>query len=147
MKRLNDSEGGLQAGLPARGHLRLVYSRGQMVKNSGLVGPFPLSFEGIEDAVKAGSPGVYALGSRDLSGRFAIMSIGRSDTDVKERLRECIGAGTFFKFHYFASEREAFEKECELFHDIQPPGNFVHPGRPKGTTLRCPRCRIFGQQP
>jgi hypothetical protein len=75
------------------------------------------------------------------------MSVGRSDADVKERLRECIGAGTHFKFDYFQSEREAFERECELFHDIRPPGNFVHPGRPKGTTLRCPRCRIFGQQP
>ena len=118
-----------------------------MVKNSGLSGPFPLSFDTIEEIVAAGRPGVFALGSKDDSGRFAIMSIGRSDVDVKERLRECIGAGTFFKFDYFQSEREAFERECELFHDIRPPGNFVHPGRPKGTTLRCPRCRIFGQQP
>lgn len=145
MVKANDNDDGLDA-LPTRRHLRLAYAKGQTMKHSGLTGPFPLTFEGIEDAVRGGSPGVYALGSRDLQGRFAIMSIGRSDTDVKERLRACIGAGTFFKFDYFQSEREAFERECELFHDIKPPGNFVHPGRPKDTTLRCPRCRIFGQQ-
>lgn len=146
MKRLSENEGDARAA-GARGHLRLVYSRGHMVKNSGLSGPFPLSFDAIEDTVEGGRPGVFALGAKDFSGRFAIMSIGRSDTDVKERLRGCIGAGTHFKFDYFTSEREAFERECELFHDIQPPGNFIHPGRPSGTTLRCPRCRIFGQQP
>lgn len=117
------------------------------MKNSGLTGPFKLTFEDIEVAVKQRAPGVYALGTRDLSGRFAIMSVGRSDVDVRERLRGCIGAGTHFKFDYFASEREAFEKECELFHEIKPPGNFLHPARPSGSTLRCPRCRIFGQQP
>ncbi|MDX2202213.1 MAG: hypothetical protein NW223_05645 [Hyphomicrobiaceae bacterium] len=146
MTRLEDNDEGAE-GTAKRGHLRLAYARGQSMKPSGLTGPFPLTFQGIEEAVRDGSPGVYALGSKDLKGRFAIMSIGRSDSDVKARLRECIGAGTFFKFDYFQSEREAFERECELFHDIQPPGNFVHPGRPKGTTLRCPRCRIFGQQP
>lgn len=146
MARLNNGDDSAD-GRPSGPHLRLAYVRGQTMKHSGLTGPFPLTFEGIEDAVKGGSPGVYALGSKDLQGRFAIMSVGRSDADVKERLRECIGAGTHFKFDYFQSEREAFERECELFHDIRPPGNFVHPGRPKGTTLRCPRCRIFGQQP
>lgn len=117
------------------------------MKNSGLHGPFQLNFDDIETAVAERKPGVYALGTRDLQGRFAIMSIGRSDTDIKARLRECIGAGTHFKFDVFASEREAFEKECELFHEIRPPGNFIHPARPAGTTLRCPYCRIFGQQP
>jgi len=114
---------------------------------SGLTGPFRLTFEEIDLAVRERQPGVYALGTCDTVGRFAIMSVGRSDVDIKSRLREVIGAGTHFKFDTFATEREAFEKECELFHDIQPPGNFIHPGRPAGSTLRCPRCRIFGQQP
>lgn len=145
MPSLDDNNGDAE-GPSKRGHLRLAYARGRTMKNSGLTGPFPLTYQGIEEAVQGGSPGVYALGSKDSKGRFAIMSIGRSDNDVKERLRACIGAGTFFKFDYFQSERDAFERECELFHDIEPPGNFVHPGRPAGTTLRCPRCRIFGQQ-
>lgn len=116
-----------------------------MVKNSGLSGPFPLTYEGIETAVRNG-PGVFALGSINPSGRFCIQSVGRSDDDVKARLRDYIGAGTHFKFDNFPTERAAFIKECELFHDLAPPGNHVHPGRPRGTTLRCPRCRIFGQQ-
>lgn len=117
-----------------------------MSKNSGLSGPFPLTFEGIEKALPRIGAGVFALGSRDFGGRFVIQSIGRSDVDVKQRLRECIGAGTHFKFDYFPSDKAAFEKECALFHDLAPPGNHVHPGRPAGTTFRCPRCRIFGQQ-
>jgi hypothetical protein len=117
-----------------------------MIKQSGLSGPFPLTYDGIEMAVRKRGAGVYALGSKDMAGRFSIQSVGRSDDDLKTGLRACIGSGTHFKFDHFASEREAFEKECELFHDLQPPGNRVHPGRPQGTTLRCPRCRIFGQQ-
>lgn len=137
---------------PRRGHLRLVYSRDwatdmtQTIK-SGLTGPFRLTFEDIERTVRVSAPGVYALGTCDMAGRFAIMSVGRSDADIKMRLREVIGAGTHFKFDTFATDREAFEKECELFHMIKPPGNFIHPGRPAGSTLRCPHCRIFGQQP
>ena len=135
-----------------KGHLRLAYSREQATDmtqtiKSGLAGPFRLTFDDIDRAVRTSGPGVYALGTCDTAGRFAIMSVGRSDADIKARLREVIGAGTHFKFDSFASDREAFEKECELFHMIKPPGNFIHPGRPAGSTLRCPHCRIFGQQP
>lgn len=116
-----------------------------MVKNSGLSGPFALTFDGIEAAVRRRGAGVFALGSTDFAGRFSVQSVGRSDEDVKMRLREFIGAGTHFKFDYFSGERAAFEKECELFHDLQPPGNRVHPSRPRGSTLKCPRCQIFAR--
>lgn len=118
----------------------------QTMTNSGLAGPYQLSFEAIEAAVTRQSPGVYALGHRDAAGRFSINHVGRSDSDVKARLRDYIGAASLFKFDYFSSAIEAFEKECALFHDIAPPGNRVHPDRPRGTTWRCPRCRIFGQR-
>ena len=48
-----------------------------------------------------------------------------------------------FKYGYFPSSEAAFQKECEIFHDVKPPRNLVHPGRPKGTSWECPRCRIF----
>lgn len=36
--------------------------------------------------------------------------------------------------------RPAFEKECHLYHDFNPPDNTVHPARPAGTQYLCPRC-------
>lgn len=112
---------------------------------TGLSGPHRLSFDAIDAAVTRTSAGVFALGHADAQGRFCVNHVGRSDLDVRTRLLDCIGSEALFKYGYFASSQAAFEKECELFHDIQPPGNRVHPDRPRGTTWRCPRCRIFGQ--
>jgi hypothetical protein len=114
-----------------------------MTVKTGLRGPYHLTFDGISDAVARESAGVYALGRNDPSGNFQVKRVGRSDADVRARLRDCIGSDTMFKFSFFSSARAAFEKECELFHDFSPPGNRIHPGRPKGKNWECPRCRIF----
>jgi len=112
---------------------------------TGLSGPHRLVFDASAAAVTKRSAGVYALGHVDFQGRFCINHIGRSDLDVRARLFDCIGSEAAFKYDYFPSSQAAFERECELFHDIRPPGNRVHPDRPRGTTWRCPRCRIYGQ--
>jgi hypothetical protein len=111
---------------------------------TGLAGPFRLSFDEIDALVTRTSAGVYALGHADADGRFRVNHVGRSDSNLKQQLLETIGSANLFKYAYFSSARTAFEKECELFHDIGPPGNRVHPGRPRGTGWECPRCRIFG---
>jgi hypothetical protein len=121
-------------------------SKHGLMIHSGLSGPFRLTYDGIEGAVKRRSPGVYALGYAAPDGKFFVNSIGRCDMDLRARLREHIGSAMLFKYDYFPSPRAAFERECELFHDLRPPGNRIHPDRPKGTTLDCPRCRIFGQR-
>lgn len=113
---------------------------------TGLLGPFRLSFDGITGTLTRTSAGAYALGHLDSNGRFCINHVGRSDTDLKEKLCSYIGSATMFKFSYLPNSRAAFEKECELFHDFKPPGNRVHPGRPSGTNWECPRCRIFDRQ-
>ena len=110
---------------------------------TGLLGPYRLTFDEIDTAVSRQSAGVYALGRNDPSGQFQVKHVGRSDADVRAKLRECIGSEVMFKFRFFRSGRDAFEKECELFHDFNPPGNRIHPGRPKGTNWECPRCRIY----
>ncbi|MBI1648783.1 hypothetical protein [Hyphomicrobium sulfonivorans] len=114
-----------------------------MAGKMGLLGPYRLSFEGIDGAVARRSAGVYALGRMDRMGNFQVRHIGRSDSDVASKLRECIGSDAMFKFTFFGTAQAAFEKECELFHDFSPPGNRIHPGRCKGTRWECPRCRIF----
>jgi hypothetical protein len=110
---------------------------------TGLAGPYRLSFDEIDAALTRTSAGVYALGYPDTEGRFCINHIGRADKDLRARLMETIGSDVLFKYGYFSSAKTAFEKECELFHDIRPPGNRIHPDRPRGTQLECPRCRIF----
>jgi hypothetical protein len=112
---------------------------------TGLSGPHSLTFDAIAAAVTRRSAGVFVLGHADAQGRFCINHIGRSDLDLRARLFDCIGSETLFKYGYLPSSQAAFERECELFHDIRPPGTRVHPGRAQGTTWRCPRCSIYGQ--
>lgn len=107
---------------------------------SGLIGPYRLTVDGIADAVKERSPGVYALGHQDFNGRFRITHIGRSDKELSQTLRDMIGTSSLFKFLPLATSKEAFEKECELFHKFKPPGSSLHPVRPPGTNWSCPRC-------
>jgi hypothetical protein len=90
-----------------------------MVK-TGLLGPYPLSYESINEIVVRRSPGTFALGYVDAGGRFRVRHVGRSDSDVAEKLLRYIGAESLFKFSYFETVKAAFEKECHLFHDFEP---------------------------
>jgi hypothetical protein len=113
---------------------------------TGLMGPYHLTFDGIARAVPRKSAGVYVLGHTSPEGTFRIHHIGRSDIDVAEKLRSYIGSDTMFKYGYFPTAKAAFERECELYHDFRPPGNRIHPDRPSGSSLECPRCRFFGSE-
>jgi hypothetical protein len=114
--------------------------------NTGLSGPYRLTFDAIDAAITQSSPGVFALGHSDAGGRFCVNHVGRSDADLKVRLRDFIGSDSLFKYGYSPSSEAAFQKECEIFHDVRPPRTLVHPGRPKGTSWECPRCRIFARR-
>jgi hypothetical protein len=109
-----------------------------------LSGPYPLTTVGVDGAVTSKSPGVYALGKFE-NATFYIHYVGRSDDDVGARLKQHVKEWyPQFKFAYATSPKDAFEKECELFHDFGGSNNPNHPSRPAGTTWRCPRCKIFG---
>lgn len=111
---------------------------------SGLTGPYPLTGPGVLSAVAGYSAGAYALG-RTFNGVFNIAYVGRSDTDVATRLQQHVSTShPEFKFGYFSNSKAAFEKECNLYHDFNPPENKVHPARPANENWRCPACRIFG---
>ena len=110
--------------------------------SSGLRGSYPLTNDGIDQKVTKVSAGAYALGhSKDAT--FHIKRIGRSDSDVADRLRDYIGDYARFKFEYYGSPKAAFEKECNLYHDFDPADNAYHPDRPNGTNWSCPRCAVF----
>jgi len=112
----------------------------------GMYGPFKLDNETIGLQVTKTSAGNYAFGRKGERGTFLVNYVGRSDSDVAERLRSWIGEtrSPLFKYSYASSAKAAFEKECVNYHDFSPPGNDVHPARPDGTTWKCPRCNIFG---
>ena len=109
--------------------------------DTGLQGPFGLATDIIDDEVVEGRAGAYAIGYIDNMGRFNITYVGSSHDNLNGRLKEHIGTAQFFKFRHLPTDRVAFEKECELFHDFRPRGNFLHPTRPDGTNWTCPRCR------
>lgn len=105
-----------------------------------LEGPFRLTVDEIDAVIDAGSAGAFAIGHVDYQGRFVVHHVGRSDSDLRAQLRNKIGSEPYFKHLCFATPQQAFEKECELFHAFQPPGNFLHPERPAGTDWKCPSC-------
>lgn len=118
--------------------------------NSRLKGPYDLTEEGIDNNVTETSPGAYALGKVGDNNTFYISYVGRSDTDINDRLHDWVGKYKQFKFDYFGSSKSAFEKECNLYHDFGGPegklDNKVHPQRPQNSDWQCPRCDVFRSQ-
>ena len=113
----------------------------QELVGTGLRGPFTLAADAIDEELVDDCPGAYALGFIDQLGRFSITFVGSAGEDLKSALKERIGTAPQFKFKHFAQQRQAFEKECEMFHQFMPMGNFLHPSRPPGTDWTCPNCR------
>jgi hypothetical protein len=112
----------------------------------GMDGPYKLSQGEIERNVTKISPGNYALGHISDS-TFIVNYVGRSDDDVRERLKDWLGSKySDFKFSYATSPKAAFEKECRNYHDFggsEKLDNDKHPQRPSGSGWKCPVCSIF----
>ena len=108
-------------------------------------GPYSLDEKSINQVITKGSAGNYALGCKNKEGAFLVDYVGRSDTDVGDRVKSWVNISDqpLFKFSYATSPKGAFEKECANYHDFSPPRNNTHPDRPKDTNWSCPRCKIF----
>ena len=111
---------------------------------TSLHGPYRLLFDEIDCEIRRKSAGTFALGYVDNDGNFRIRYVGRSDDDIKNRLRLMIGSDQYFKFAYAATPAAAFERECDLFHNFRPFANMLHPERPNGSSLECQRCKLGG---
>ena len=59
-------------------------------------GSFPLEDAMIDEMVRRTSPGNFALGYLD-EGTFQVFYVGRSDTDVRRRLHEWVGAPAHYR--------------------------------------------------
>lgn len=98
--------------------------------------------ERIDAVVTQKKPGVYAL-DKSAKGSFQVNYVGRADKDLNDRLKKWVGKGyKYFKFDYATSPKDAYEKECELWHDFGDPegklDNKNHPDCPNGTNWKCP---------
>lgn len=112
--------------------------------SSGLNGPYRLSNDQVDAVVSEESAGAYALGeTREKT--FYVSYVGRSDKDVNDRLKDHVGDYKQFKYRYYSTVKGAFEKECRLYHDFEPPNNKVHPDRPTGKDWECPVCDVFDE--
>lgn len=67
-------------------------------------GSYPLNEEAIDEQLTCTSPGNYALGYLD-GEDFTVFYVGRSDSDVRERLHEWVGTSS--RFERYASPAKA----------------------------------------
>jgi hypothetical protein len=111
---------------------------------TGLFGPHDLTERVIDEIATSKSIGNYACGYVNDASVFIVSYTGRSDSDLNGRLKQHVGKYKKFKYGYMQTAKDAFEKECSIYHDFSPPDNQVHPARPANTSLTCPRCRILG---
>ena len=108
-----------------------------------MIGPFKLNAERVDEIINKGIPGNYAYGHLKENGRFVVEYVGRSDTDLNDRIKHGIGSYDMFKYSYASNIKEAFEKECKNYHDFggwDSLDNIYHPARPEGTDYKCPIC-------
>lgn len=120
----------LSSMLPRREYLRLP-------KTPDMSGPYKLTQLELALYTTPSRPfGNYAFGNIDGKGRFIVRYVGRF-TAGGQRLRHGIGQYTHFMLSHAATEKEAVEKECCLYHDFKPLDNDIHPACPDG--MCCPR--------
>ena len=118
--------------------------------NMGL--SYDLTYDEIDRLVAEDRKGNYAFGYLDERGVFIVRYVGRSDTDLRERIKHGIADMEAdpscryqrFKFSYAESDTEAYEKECRNFHDFGGMEGLLvnknHPDKPKGYSGSCPVC-------
>lgn len=110
------------------------------MNSTDLKGPYRLVYEEIALVVGAARSGVYLLGQQGQSNRFLISYVGAGYGDLRAELLDRIGTASMFKLQVTPSGDTAFIKQCGLFHQFRPSGNFVHPERPIGSSVQCPYC-------
>jgi hypothetical protein len=113
-----------------------------MPVETGLHGPWPLTEKDIDNVVKGLGAGAYILTREPINPTFFINYVGRSDDDLNGRLKKWVGTKyTHFMYGFLPSAKDAFLKECRLFHDcggVAKLDNKIHPAVPEGTSWRCP---------
>ncbi len=109
-----------------------------------LIGPLRLSEDAVETVVTGTMPGAFALG-RMRDGSFVVNYVGRSDADLRADLMAHAKRGKYklMRFDYCAGAKDAFARQCTIYHDFGASwllDNKAHPKPPEGLEAKCPRC-------
>lgn len=106
-------------------------------------GPYELTDAHVDGVVDYMSPGAFTMGFASApNGSFMVRKVGRSDSDLRQQLKQEVGKYDKFMFCYSYSSVAAFEDECKLYHQFNPTDNSAHPIRPTGSSVNCPYCGI-----
>lgn len=107
--------------------------------STGLDGPYPLTYLEVDRVVPKGMAGLFALG-RTREAAFRLNFISGHTANLHDALYHQVGKGhEQFKFLAMTDAREAWTKQCTVYHDFKPPGG--HP-EPAGDhpDWQCPLC-------
>jgi len=101
-----------------------------------------LTPEEIDSNIRKEFAGVYVLYIR---GPIRAKRVGRSDEDLNKRIKDYLESKyKYFRFDYAKSPKDAFDKECELYHDYRGDkgklDNERHPDKKEGSNWKCPTC-------
>lgn len=114
---------------------------------------YDLTYDEIDRVIEDNKIGNYAYGYLDNRGVFIVLYVGRSDSDLKERVKHGItdmqNDPTLryerFKFSYADTIIEAYEKECKNYHEFRGEegklNNKEHPAKPEDYNVICPICK------
>lgn len=104
-------------------------------------GPFTFTNDGINDVIQDDIIGNYALGIINDKGGLTVSYVGRSDADLKSELKQRLDTHphSHFKASSASSAEEAYNKECQNYHDFSPSENEIHPAKPN-LNIQCPVC-------
>jgi len=115
--------------------------------NVGLSKSYSFNSETVDKIIKIKAAGNFALGELDDNGDFVAGYVGWSDSDIKNEIRAMLGGRySAFRYSYALTAKDAFEKNCRIFHDLGGKvmlDNKEHPARPERVKWRCPLCDIF----
>jgi hypothetical protein len=129
-----------------RGYLEFFMANELSLEMGDILSLYIYSVEIIDECVKDKSIGNYALGylyQDNEDKEFVVEYVGRSDKDLRKRLKEHKEEGyRNFKFSYAKNAEEAYYKECRNYHDFGEDkilDNQYHPDKPnEQNNLRCP---------
>lgn len=115
------------------------------MKSLEMLGPYPYNADTINSLIQEGIKGNYALGFIEESDNsFVVHYVGRSDDDLRTRIKHSIGRYSHFKFSQADSISDAYFKECKNWHDFGGEekilDNKIHPDRPDNMFIVCPYC-------
>jgi hypothetical protein len=92
-------------------------ARSSIMRSLEMNGSYPLSDEAIDEVLTRTSPGNYALGYME-DTTFVVFYVGRSDSDVRQRLHDWVGAPS--RYDRYAPASKAAWASCRS--GLMPPG-------------------------